>query len=152
MIQGCSVLLAVRRRGPVPTRPSVDWTFRGRPRLRSSLPDRGLELGQGGHGFLPDGEDPHAGAQAGLEGRAAGDDLIDLDAAASIRSGGGAGRTRNPSDASTSGAAGSSSIVTGSDCGFAFAVERHGDLRADIQAGGQVPQSRPGRRPRDRPA
>src|SRR5690349_18774243 len=38
-----------------------------------------LELLRGGHGDLTDGDDPHAGAQAGPVGRAAGDDPIDLE-------------------------------------------------------------------------
>ena len=100
----------------VPTRPSVDWTFRGRPRLGSTFRIDGLELGGRGDRFLPDGEDPHARAEAGLEGRAAGDDLIDLQGRG-IRPArrGGAGRGSRAT-ASTSGAGGSSSIVTGSDC------------------------------------
>ena len=131
-----------RRTGP--TSAVGDWTTQGQASAGVELADGDLEFGQCADRLrrLADGEDPHARAQADLECRAAGDDLVDLDdGSATVLS---AGRSRTPNPATRAlPVRGELGDRDGGRLGLAVAIEGQRDLGADIQTGGQV--SQPGR-------
>ncbi len=89
---------------------------------------------------LADGQDSHARAQAGLKrGLPVTTRSISTTVPPPSRS---AGRswTPKPNDESTSGAGGTSAIVTVAVSGLAVTIVGQRDLGADIQTGGQVPE------------
>ncbi len=80
----------------MPNRPSSDWTFKRKALAQVHLAGDGLELGRGRDRFMADAEDAHPGAQAGPEGGAPGDDVVDLHRRRRPKARPGRGRTRKP--------------------------------------------------------